>query len=632
MLRTLYFLITLCLCPSLLQAQSPVQQLQNLENLIKQQEAGGLRYFAPNLYQKSRNAIEALRKGYEKTGKIADPELRASKTAFDLYSSTAERTRQIMDKTHQFHVAVLHHNFARNHDAKAFYKAKKDYDEAIVFGEKQKFDKVAVNSKKAQEGYKKLLKQAQQKLKSQIAPQLKKYEAALSADMKALKGNLADPGQVGPVDGVVARVNLNNFGLGPLSLDLFDGNDPPYYWGQAPDPPGPFPSKELGIIRRDPDALRIEWHDRSNNETGNRVLRSTDFGIWETISELGVLDYLEEHTYTDPNLQPSTNYGYRIETYNAAGPRPSLVVRAYTRDTAVIDIWRLQLRVKVAPRENADTEDEMSVIFNDFRTNYLDYGVDDFERDRGYQYDLMLDNISQLSDIVSLRLRKNGSDRLFIDSIVLLANNNRVLFSRSFVGNPLDLIGSYDVSHDELRGSPEWQQFVTASYDATNPLYNIPFIGDQVVISNAEIVSRIEGLVGHMIHADPAFKGTLKWGGFDGPAVEANRVSNTTLHVDLDLERILKIAPDLNVDVDFDLVFSKECVNDSTMRVNIVSQNITTNSTLGSWLTNKLIDWFGEGADLNIDQHLELPLPDGMSCDGMRVSISEDGELIICCF
>ena len=145
-------------------------------------------------------------------------------------------------------------------------------------------------------------------------------------------------------------------------------------------------------------------------------------------------------------------------------------------------------------------------------------------------------------------------------------------------------------------------------------------------------MSRVEGLVGHMMHANPDFRGTYKWGGLDGPAVEISWVSNTTLHVDLDLEKIWSIVPDPNVDVDFDLVFSKECVDDNTMRVNIVSQNITYNTILGGWLTNKLIDWFGEEADLTIEQQLELDLPSGMSCDDLQVSINEDGELIICCF
>ncbi len=637
MLRTLYFLITLCLCPSLLQAQSLVQQLQNLENQIKQQEAIDLRDFAPNLYQKSQNSIEALRKGYEKTGKIADPELRASKTSFDLYTSTAVRTKRIMEKSHKSHLAVLHQNFARNHDAKAFYKAKKHYDEAISFGESQKFDKAKVNSQKAQDAYNKLLMQSRQKIKEQIAPQLKQYEAAIAADLKALEGNRANPDQVGPVDGVVQRVNLNNFGLGNNHLDLF--TELPPYFPPPPEPPGPVPPVAVGIIRREPDALRINWHDRSDNETGNRVLRSTDLSNWETVSERGVLEKFEEHTYTDPNLQPSTRYCYQIESYNAAGARRSQMRCGYTRDTAVIPIWRLQLRVKVANVANADTEDEMYASLDNFGTaTYLDYGIDDFERNRGYTYEFMLDNISQLSDIVEFRLGKNGSDHLIIDSIVLLANNNRVLFSRSFGATPLDLAGAYNVSHDELRESPEWQQFVTNSYNDES--YNIPTVGLnddgelQVVISKAEIVSRVEGLVGHMLHADPGFKGGIKWGGLDGPAVEINRVSNTTLHADLDLEIILNHVPDPNLDLGFDLVFSKECVDDNTMRVNILSQNITYNTILGSWLQRKLIDWFNVeiGDAITIEQQLELNLPSRMSCDDMQVSISEDGELIICCF
>lgn len=642
MLRSFYLLAALCLSGSFLQAQGPVQQLQNLENLVKQQEAGYLRDFAPNLFQKSQSSIEALRKEYEKTGKIADSDLRASKTSFDLYTSTAERTKQILGNCHKFHLAVLHHNFAREYDAKAFYNSKKDYDEAIAFGEKQKFDKTTIYAQKAKEGYKKLLKQSQQRLKSQISPQLKQYETALNADLKALQGTLGDPDQVGPLDGVSARAKLDNFGLGDISIDLF--NDNPPYFPPPPVPPGPIPPVAVGIIRRDPDALRIAWHDRSDNEVGNRVLRTTNLSDWETISDRGVLEKFARHTYTDPNLQASTRYCYQIETYNAEGARQSQFRCAYTRDTAVIPIWRLQLKVKVANVANADTDDEMFVALDEFGTaTYLDYGIDDFERNRAYYYDLGLDNISRLSDIVSFRLGKNGSDHLLIDSIVLLANNNRVLFSRSFGGTPLDLAGAYNVSHDELRESAEWQQFITESYDSET--YNIPpieIIGAeaQVVISNAEIVSRVEGLFGHMIHAEPSIRGNLKWGGLDGPAVEITQVSNTTLHVDLDLEAIIDyeifvdIVPNLNLDLGFDLVFSKECVDDNTMRVNFISQNFTYNTVLGSWLQNKLIDWFNVETDApaSIEQQLEFDLPSGMSCDDMQVSINEDGALVICCF
>ena len=632
------------------QAQNPEQSLVRLEAQLKQHSDSDLPDFAPNLFQKAQKSVVELRKYFDKTGKLGSKDLKTSADVIDEFHTTAERMKTVLGKAYDLHRASIQSNFIRMYDPKLFFSAEKSYWEAIENGEKRSFDKAAIGAKNALNDYQSLLKRAQAKLKSETTPTLEQYQSVVKSDLKTLSGNINTPEQIAAADNIMARVNLNNIGFGQNIDGLLTGDDyPPPYFPPPPPPPGPIPAVTVGITDVKRHSIEFFWHDRSDNETGNRILRTTDLSNWQNISEQGVQQKFSKFTYTDRNLQASTRYCYAVETYNNEGARRSSFNCAYTRDAVAIPIWRLQLKIRVTNVSDAGTDDETRAVINGHST-YLDYGRDDLERNTNYAYDLNLDNISELSDIVDFQLIKNGSNHVLISEFSLIANNNKVLFSRFFGdtrATALDLSG-YVVGHDELRNSPEWMQFVaSAGTDRlfTAPPFSIAENGQfQVEISKDEIVSRIEGLVGHMTHADPSLRGNMQWGHISGPAVEIKKVSNNTLHVDLDLEVPISIWPNPELDVDFDIELSKECVNDTTMAVVIKSKNFTSNADYALWrdivsfgttyLTSELINWYSGNCTEPpvIEQRLEMTVPRGINCNDLQVSVGSDGQLLICCF
>lgn len=622
---------------ALTSAQGIRQKLETLEGQLSLQTTE-LADYAPTLYGKAEKSVGALRKSFDASGAFSDQDYAKAKSDYEALKIVTEKAIVQLSKAKPLHESILKSNFARSIDPKLFKKAENSYREAISFGEKQQFDKQKLAAKRAEADYKALLKKAQDQLKMQMGPALTAAQTGATADISLMNGNMLDPKSLPAVDGMVARMRPNR----ALQGMLFD---PPFlvygdpYNPPPPPPKGPTPPVVAAIVRRTNNTMNINWHDRADDETGNRILRTTDLLNWTNISERGVLPKFALQTYSDINLTANTRYCYQIETYNNEGARRSQLRCAYTKADYSIPIWRLQLVVKVANLDNADSNDEFGISLEGltWTYTYMDYARQNLNRNATCSFDLNLNHVEDINDISNFMLQKIGGDKLLIESFCLLANNagtSDTLFSQYFGrtnATALNL-GGYSVSHEELWGSENWNTFVQASLDSDT--HNIPSIefsnGQvQVVIKKAELLSRLEARIGHELHADPRLKGRVAWGKLFGEGVEMTRKNNNTFAVDLDLKAIIDYFFDQEVDVDFELSFEKECTEDGDLVLKINSFNYKTN-----WDDSKLLELLNiETPDLpEIEQEIAFDLPEGVSCDNLQVSLNADGDLVICCF
>ena len=336
----------------------------------------------------------------------------------------------------------------------------------------------------------------------------------------------------------------------------------------------------IRVVGREVNALTVTWLNPTTDADRNVLLRQREAGPWEPIAEFGRLEGWTTHT--DSGLDAETLYCYRVQSENDQGIVATAVDKragGYTRAATAIDVWRAQLRLRVADVADAGTSDPIQVrLTSPLRTfnptgnrRWLDYGPrwegggltgwrDDFARGREFTYDLDQRWVRELSDITMLTIAKEGSDAVGIAEIALLVNNVEV-FSRVFGETSATCLWidegdghqpQYTVWHRELRADPKWQAFVGANHA---PPPRIP---------NADLVSRIEGMVGHAIHGTEAH-----WGEFHSPAwVEVTFVDAERLHVDLDLEADVPIVQDPEIDIDFDLRFSIDCTaQTATLRI-----------------------------------------------------------------
>lgn len=215
-----------------------------------------------------------------------------------------------------------------------------------------------------------------------------------------------------------------------------------------------------------------------------------------------------------------------------------------------LPIWRLQLRVRTGGIKDANTDDEVYVKFNDAASGiyYLDRAGDDREKNRVNTYDILDPNIRTVGDIKMMQLSIKGNDGWCIQQIEILVNDvNIPVFSKKFSnchwldGNSNGGPNLY-ISGTELRRSAGWK------YTSRNRAIWLP----PTIIRRATLEAMVESYVGHMMNANPDMK-HLEFGKKYGRAyVEAKQASSDKLHFDLDLA--YTYGPDMETDVDFDLV------------------------------------------------------------------------------
>lgn len=395
----------------------------------------------------------------------------------------------------------------------------------------------------------------------------------------------------------------------------------------------PTPPIDVRVSSRRATSLTIRFKDTSNDETGFHIYRADGFSIFQQSPNFQLIATLppgdgSEQRFVNSGLTPDTPYSYVVGAFNANGERSLQPFGAYTRALADEPVWRLQLAVRVSNSDDADMDDNLEVRLNtsDGRflparnSTWLDYGRDDFERGSFFVYDLNLETIEQRSDINQITLLHEGSDAVCIDSIGLFVNGVSV-FARDFAAEGgcklLDNHDSFHVSHERLRADPRWNAYQT-------PPVPLRF-------TRAELESRIESMVGDMLHDQPAY-----WGDRDGRAfVEATFVDPQRLHVTLDLEGEANNMPDPEVDIDFDLVVSAACAPDGSVAVSITTENFHANVSLG--ILGGVIDFFtgvfvalDEPCEGGISGCIERRIAQAIESQFVPISLQINADLPIC--
>ena len=380
------------------------------------------------------------------------------------------------------------------------------------------------------------------------------------------------------VDGTVVSCTLNGQAG---TKECVDG-----YWTpcDVPNPPPPPPTAPV-MVSRTAGNIRVRW----NGPTVSG--QSYQLQHWTGATWAGLTSVVAGSTFVHSGLAPDSKHCYRVRStpsglnsgYNCA----------YTSDGTGRQVWRIQLEVHTASVGDAGTDDSVNVALNEYsigpgsNLTWMDYGRDDREGGDTFRYDLNLDDIALFSDINKIQLNKVGTDGWCIADFRLLVNE-RAVYSESFSALPggclwLDgndgHVNTYTVDHTKLRAHPLWQGYVEPFRVSFDPFQNVATL----TIPRAETESRIEGMIGHLIHGTQAH-----WGDKHGRAyVEADPSGvNDRLKLDLDLEASVDYWFDPELDIDFDLHYTAGCSTDQTRALaGVTTENLEAHVDF---------DWFSE--------------------------------------
>jgi hypothetical protein len=358
-------------------------------------------------------------------------------------------------------------------------------------------------------------------------------------------------------------------------------------------PPGPPILARPKVSARSDRSITLAWS--ANTVEGEQYQLQQQVGTtWTPLAAFLSSPAAFNHT----GLQPDTRYCYRVAaTGGPHGARVSALRCRYTTDGTGNRAGRVQIRLHTANVEDADTDDGVNVVLTDavsgtgLNLTWVDYGRDDFERGQTFSYDLDLGHISLLGDITRLRITKDGTNGWCIADLALLVNEMEVYVEtfQALPGGCLWLDGddghqpTYEVDHARLRAHPEWQDYREPPRIGIDGM--APQITAILTIPRRETESRIEALIGHVIHGTEAH-----WGDMHGRAyVEADPSSYTDrLSVDLDLEADVNNWFDPELDIDFDLGFKAECSPDQTQALVEITTEALNASVDFDWLVNFL--------------------------------------------
>jgi PLAT/LH2 domain len=373
-------------------------------------------------------------------------------------------------------------------------------------------------------------------------------------------------------------------GTGEFPPFDFDPGDP---WPQPPvDPGGPDPLPPLyanppRVIGRSDHDVTLTWSSHAAAAAVTALERSTatdgaytQVQCWYAGAGPGAvmqkkggvptgecLAGPQPASYADGGRSLDSFYCYRITVSDGVGGSvSSSPVCAYTRGFVVDpksgsgadQPWEAKLVVDTANLVGAGTDNDIRVGLNDYMSNisphgnetWVDYPDDDFEAGSTFEYQLALGTLEDRHDIEKLALYKTGDDAWCVERVQLKVNT-RVVFEQSFEDEPdgclwltseLEHNALLEVSHDQLRASPDWQAFVP-----TGPGFSVPAF---------EIISRIESAVGNLAHYTE-----LYWNE-DDDGVWLSRVDDDTLHVEVQATAYAEhwADPTVRLDLDADVV------------------------------------------------------------------------------
>lgn len=624
--------------------QSAAPELGEMEERLARFAKTGLPDFAPAAFRSARAAVRELQITAVEKGSVPEEDLRRVQQDLDEFQSLAIRTRDSIGRAYPLRNAALQADFVRASNPARFARAEEDYRAARSLAEERRFAEARQLAARAARQYDAIIRNATAQVKQRLSATLERYQEAIRADVKALAADAGDPGNVAGIESVARRVSPRNHGFDINGNGLFDYEPP------LPPPPGPVPPS-FAVQDRGVDSIRLWWADLSDNETGSRIVRTTDLFTWETVRVLPPIARLTETRHTDANLQPDRRYCYAVETFNALGTRRSETRCTYTRPADDSPVWRVELRVKVADIANAGTDATPVITIGDDGLHpgvatYMDYGRDDFQRGSIASYDLNLGHIRRLGDIVSVVVGNDDVDDVMLVEELTLLVNQRVVFNQYYgaAAGSVRPLGALRVEHAELLASPDWQAYVQAS--KSDRTFNLAplVIADggpiKVQVERAQIVSRIEGIVGHTLHDQ--LRGHLRWGFLHGPAVEVGQIRSSAIHVDLDTEATVDWVPNPEVDIDFDLVVTKRC-EPGKLILDLTTQNVVTDAGFAWWKDLLSLGVLPAGlaifdacsstpAPPSIQQTVEVPLPDGVDCAALDARFDTAANLEICCF
>ena len=295
-------------------------------------------------------------------------------------------------------------------------------------------------------------------------------------------------------------------------------------------------------------------------------------------------------TTDDPDLSNDAVREDRASSIRVQGPNPELD-----------KVYRVQIRIETGDVDDAGTDDDVLVSLNQKNFTWLDYGRNDFQRGDTYTYDLLLDDVARISSIKWITFNKTGSDDWCIKSFELLINHQALvlppvrIYREEFptcrwLDDKNGDRRSLTIPFAKLRAQSAWRQA------------RIP--GTIGAIDRTELISRIEGAVGHALH----YESRASWGESYGKSVEIGYIANPPhpsgpaasdhraqrIHVDLDLAGT-GLGTDVEIDVDFDILVNCAMTPAKTAIITLKTDNIRAN-------VNWFVDWFGGGIENQIER------------------------------
>jgi hypothetical protein len=285
--------------------------------------------------------------------------------------------------------------------------------------------------------------------------------------------------------------------------------------------------QDFTINSRGTTQVGLRWWNKGAPET--RISRSVNGGQWTTIKTYGQLPVDAYIDFQDPGATINAENCYVVTVSDGVNSFSSLSTPqrcAFTRDGRDLPVHRLQLRLRTPSVSGAGTDDDVEIRLQTpswivptvtnwspaGNSTWIDSTEDDFEGGSNHTYDLMLTNVSQVSDITMITVSKTGDDDMCIAELELLIDGQPA-FQRTFgdqaatcawitAGNVLS------ITFNELRTSVAW-----------NNLSLPPFTG----IDGAGLRSVVQTIFAHMLHG----QGELRNGGI----TLSSRTSETRLHM-----------------------------------------------------------------------------------------------------
>ncbi len=214
-----------------------------------------------------------------------------------------------------------------------------------------------------------------------------------------------------------------------------------------------------------------------------------------------------------------------------------------------VSICRLQIQVKTNSFDGAQTDDPVSVRLN-ARDNpfYLNLSHNDRERNRRDTYDVMTPNINKIKDIQFIQMKIHGTDGWNVREINLIVNNVTIYTRKFSNGYWLDTDNS---KRQDVLYIPVREMSKGPNYRYNNVTGNI--WRGPTMVPKSFIDELVESAVGNALNDVKK----VSWGKKQGKYyISSKRINDNTLRFDLDLSYDVTGAPNVEIDVDFDLVFT----------------------------------------------------------------------------